>query len=550
VTQAPATRETKPRERPAAGPRARGAYLVQRPSLDPSPHTFWLSVGACAAAVAAFLLARLTAWPPHEDETLALFVGRESLPDLLETVQAERGGAPLHFLFAWVVAHLGGGLDALRFFSALFAVASVPAIAALCARLAGRAAALVATAIAAASWMLLFHGIYGRMYSLFLLASTLSYLAFLDAVERGGRRRWALWATAILAAVATHPYGALVLASQALYVLARARTRGALAALAAVAVLGTPFWYSDLILAGRFDVGVGGGGEKLVGPLAVLEYLGRVAGDFTAGFTLGLVAVLALGAVGAWRLWLDNRPGAMLAALVVLVPTAALVLAELGDSTSPESRHLVFALPFFACVAGLGLLEGARGRLPVLGAALLALLAAEVAWGWHKTPPLYEGEPAARVEAREAASDWLAADARPDDVLFGYEPLYLGAWERARSDFSQTVVPRADAKLALESLRSAPALGRGIWVFDASDTNNFVQRMTIPLRFPMPRERYEARVFGPFLVIRGRERVVTPRVFLEQARAVQLVGKSLYIGDADVNLVTVDRALARLGRER
>jgi hypothetical protein len=29
---------------------------------------------------------------------------------------------------------------------------------------------------------------------------------------------------------------------------------------------------------------------------------------------------------------------------------------------------------------------------------------------------------------------------------------------------------------------------------------------------------------------------------------VQLVGKSLYIGDADVNLVTVDRALARLER--
>ena len=549
MTEASPTGTTRRRERPAGRPPARGAYVVPRPPLEPSPRVFWIGVAGCTAAVAAFLLARLTAWPPHEDETLALFVGRESLLDLLETVQGERGGAPLHFLVAWIVAHLGGGLVGLRLFSALFAVASVPVCALLVARLAGRAAALVATAIVSASWMLLFHGVYGRMYSLFLLTSTLSYLAFLVAVERGGRWRWALWAAAILAAVATHPYGALVLASQALYLLARAHTREALLALLAVAVLGTPFWYSDLILAGRFDVGVGGGGEKLVGPLALLDYLGRVAGDFTAGFTLALVAVLAAAVVGARALWLGNRSAAVLTAFVVVVPVVSLLVAELGDSTSPESRHLVFALPFFACLVALGLLEGARSRLVLVAAALAALLAAEVAWGWDKTPPLYEGEAAERVQARKDASAWLAEDARPDDVLFGYEPLYLGAWERARTGFSRTVVPRADAKLALDSLRSAPGLGRGIWIFDASDTNNFDRRMSIPVRYPRPKARFDARAFGPFLVIRSRERTDTPRGFLEQARAVQLVGKSLYIGDADVNLVTVDRALTRLDRE-
>jgi hypothetical protein len=110
------------------------------------------------------------------------------------------------------------------------------------------------------------------------------------------------------------------------------------------------------------------------------------------------------------------------------------------------------------------------------------------------------------------------------------------------------VVPRADAKLALESLRSAPALGRGVWVFDASDTNNFTQSMEIPLRYPTRKSRFEARVFGPFLVIRSREPTGSEKVFLEQARAVELVGKVLFIGDADINLVTVDRARARLSR--
>jgi hypothetical protein len=534
LTQTPTTRpRTQPRARPVAPPAAPPGRTIGV-GVEPGLRTFRLGVAACTAGVAAFLLARLTAWPPHEDETLALFVGRDSLPGMLDTVLGQRGGAPLHFLFAWGVAHLGGGLTALRLVSAAFAVASVPVIAVLCAKIAGRATALAATALVSASWMLLFHGVYGRMYSLFLLTSTLSYLALLIAVERGDTRRWALWVLAILATVATHPYGALVLATQVVFVLARARTRESFAALVAVVVAGIPFWYTDLVLAGRFDVGVGTGGTKLVGPLAVAEYLVDVGGDFTAGYLALLLAVLALAGVGLHRIWLRNR-------------RAALLLAQFGDSTSPESRHLIFVLPFFAMLVGAGLLSLARNRVAVVAVALVALAAAEVAWGWQKTPPLYEGEPAARVEAREDASAWLAADARSDDVLFGYEAIYLGAWERT-DRFSRTVVPRADAKLAVEALRSAPSLGRGVWVFDASDTNNEVQRLRVPLRYPRPAGEFEARTFGPFLVIRSREATRSSRRFLEQSRRVEQVGRSLYMGDADVNLLTVDRALARLAR--
>jgi hypothetical protein len=513
------------------------------PAAELGLRTFWLGVTGCTTAVAVFLLARLTAWPPHEDETLALFVGRKSLGDLFKTVQTERGGAPLHFLFAWIVAHLGGGLVGLRLFSVLFAVASVPVIALLGSRLAGRTAALAATALVSASWMLLFHGIYGRMYSLFLLTSALSYLAFLAAIAKGGRKHWALWAVAILATVATHPYGALVLATQAVYVLARARTRAAFVAVATVALLGSPFWYSDHVLAGRFDVGVGAGGQKLDGPGAVLEYLYRVAGDFTAGFTPVVIAVLVVAIVGARALWRRNRDAALLTACVVLVPTAAFVLARFGQSTSPESRHLIFVLPFFALLVALGLIDLTRSRTPLLIAALVLLMSAEVAWGWDKTAPLYQGEPEARVDARDAASAWLARTTRPDDVLFGYEPLYLGAWERHRTGFSDTVIPRADAKLALRSLRDAGTLGRGVWVFDASDTNNFTQKLTIPLRYPNPKSDFAARVFGPFLVIRSKKPTRTPMEFLTETRQAQILGRSLGAGDADVNLLTADQAL-------
>src|SRR5438128_595304 len=130
----PPVTEVALRTRPPA--RASTRELATRP--------FAVAVGALAAAVAVVLAVFIHEWPPHEDETLALFVGRSSLPHMLNIVIAQRGGAPLHFFLAWTVVHLGGGLTALRAVSVLFAVASVPAIAVLGSELADRTIGLVA----------------------------------------------------------------------------------------------------------------------------------------------------------------------------------------------------------------------------------------------------------------------------------------------------------------------------------------------------------------------------------------------------------------------
>jgi hypothetical protein len=533
------------------GPSSISAAYDTPGTRDLSPGVFWAGVVACAVGVAAFLISRLNAWPPHEDETLALFVGRNSLWDVLGVVHGERGGAPVHFLAAWTVVKLDGGLTVLRLVSALAAVASVPLVAALLARLAGRATALAAVVLVSGSWMLLFHGVYARMYSLFLLASAASYLALLVVLQRGGLWRWIVWITLAVLTVAVHPYGALVLASQAVYVLViRARVREALAAFAVVALAGVPFWYSDLVLASRFEVGLGRGGAKLASPVDVADYLLRTAGDFSAGYLFPLLVVLAFAALGFRRLWLENRHAAWLAALVFSIPAIALAAARLGNAASPESRHLIFALPFFALVVAVGLLDlgewrpDLRHTLPA--AALAAVVATQVAWAWDKTPALFEGEPESRVAARKQASAWLAETARPNDVFFGYDPLHLGAWEQ-NERVSRIVVPRADPELALEALLDEKQpLGRGVWVFDASDTNNFAPRLTIPLRVPRPASAFEARVYGPFLVIRSREPTETPRTYLKLSAKAMGIGKTLLIGDADINAVTVSRATERL----
>jgi 4-amino-4-deoxy-L-arabinose transferase-like glycosyltransferase len=502
------------------------------------------------ATVAGVLLWLSGQWPPHEDETLALFVGRGSLGDVLHTVVAERGGAPLHFLLAWAVVHTGGGLTVLRLVSALLAVASVPLMVELGTRLADRLTGVVAATFAAASWVFLFHGVYARMYSLFLFTSLLSFLALLRALEDARPRRFAWWGATLVLVLASHPYGVLVVASHVLYVLLRrAHLRAVAVTLAAVALVGLPFWGADVVLRNRFDVGIGGGGRRLGSPGAVLRYFWNVSGDFSSGAQVLTPCCVALAVAGTVLLVRKRPSAALLFACVLAVPAAAFLLATLRSTTSPEARHVIYALPFYAVVLALPLTTLARrsARLALVGTLVaLVLVGAEVRWAHTKTPELFDGDPAAESRARDAAATWLASTARSDDVLLAYEPVFLRAWEEDRS-FSDNVLPRADPGLFADALKDiALPLGRGVWVFDASDTTNVEQRAHIPFLLPRPALAFEGRVYGPYLVIRSRARLVTRERYVRVAERVLRVGRTLQINDADVNLHTVLLAKSRL----
>jgi hypothetical protein len=528
-------------------PRRRVAPALEdrRERLELGRGAFTLAVAAATAGALGVMLAFLTTWPPHEDEALALFVGRHSLGDTLDTVLRDRGGAPLHFVLAWAVVHLGGRHTELRLVSALFAVASVPLIALLGARLAGRAAGAVAAFLSAATWLFLFHGIYGRMYSLFLFTSTLTYLALLWTLDTGGRRRFALWGAACVVVLATHPYGLLVVGSQVLFVLLRRRhVRETLVTLGAVVVVAIPFWLADLVLRERFDVGFGGGGAHLGSFKGVLEYLRAVARDMSAGPVVWrLTPALLLAVAGFVLLVRRSKQSALMLTCAVLVPSVALALARLRGPVSPETRHFIFLLPFFTVLLALPIVELARfrpGRTLAPAVALLALLlAGDAAWAVGKVPRFFNGEAwSGRPAGRQAAADWLARTHREGDVYFGYEPVFLRAWEE-NAEVGRIAVPRADPQLAAAALKRAPQpLGRGVWVFDAGDTTNTAQRRRIAVILPKPEWQYEARAFGPYLVIRSRWPVGTPKRFLRATQRVMDVGIGLDIGDADWNLHT------------
>ena len=546
----------------AGGPGAPGtrdpgvpASSGRRRALSWAGDGFWLGVGAVAAALGAFLLLRLHALPPNEDEVLAFFISHGSLGDVLETVLGERGGAPLHYLLAYLVGKIDPGLTSLRLISVAFAVASVPVAAAVLARLTDRRTALLASVVAAGSWTMLYHGIYARMYSLFLFTSALSVLLLLRALERNTRGRWAAWAAATLALLATQPYGVLVLAAQVAYVAAlRIRRplplRSPLIALAAVVVLAGPLWRTYFVLASRFEVGLGSGsGSELGSPVDVVDYLWDVLGDFTAGWFWVAIPVAIVCTVGFVLLARARPESAILTAAIAAVPVLALIAARSGAGASLETRHLIFVLPFTAMlfVVGLRWLAAGAGRAgpPIVAVVLVGLVVAEVAWGLDRTRWLYTGEPESRTEARENAAEWLAATGRPDDVLLGFEPTYLDAWDEG-APFGDIFIPRADPKLELEALEDAgEPLGRGVWVLDASDELDQDRvRLNIPLRSPGP--EFEARAFGPFLVVRTLEPVGDPESFLEATLRVQQLSADLAIGDAGRNYITAEEALKRL----
>ena len=204
-----------------------------------------------------------------------------------------------------------------------------------------------------------------------------------------------------------------------------------------------------------------------------------------------------------------RREARMLVALRDRRPRGGVPRRTLGGSTSPESRHLIFVAPVLrdprrrrdrSVRPG-----GCRRPRSSLTAVLVIL---EVSWAWHRTPQLFEWEPNKRQATRAAGGGLPGGDEparRPPVRLRAALPRRLGAQPRRSRD---VVLPRADAVLALRTLERQPKpLGRGVWILDASERNNLKPRLEIENRDPGPPGLFETRVFGPFLVLRTREPV-------------------------------------------
>ena len=379
----------------------------------------------------------------YEDEAVAGLIGMRPLPELLETVMVDRGGAPLHFLLAHAVFWVDASADALRWLSVVCALAAVPVCFDLARRLGGNSAGLVAAAVTASSTALGIYGSFGRMYALFVLVAALSADLFVRAVQLRTRRAVIAAAVAAWLLPAVHPYGLIpALAALALAVVMwRNRSiRGALP-VALIALAGMPFVVADLRLANRAQVG-SGGSAALAAPGDAWSELSAALSSFAGGSGLPLVALALLAVLGLVVLVRSEPAAAALAATVFVPPLLFLVL-RAGSAPDLSPRHLFYGLPLWAAAIGVGAVR-LQAELPrrarpalILAIAALAIVAPASALSDPRELGLLPNQSPPELRAEQG------------DVLFPYSVPFLAELDGVRAG---TVLPQGPGDLILAAV--------------------------------------------------------------------------------------------------
>ena len=392
--------------------------------------------------------------PIFEDEALAGLIASQPFMDMLRTVVVDRGGAPLHFALAHLALLIEPSPSALRWVSVVAALLVPVVCLDLGNRLYGRTAGVAAAVLAASSQMLGIYGSFGRMYAVFALAAAVSTDLFVRATQLRTARAAFMAAVAAWVLLAVHPFGAALVAAEAVVAvfLWRGRNLRAAVPVALVGLAMLPFVYADLRLADRFSASLSGQ-QELVAPERASAVLVRALGGFAGGrepVFLLFVALAVLGAIAVYR-----RDRAFLAVTALgLLSVPALLVATRGDQNFSDhfaSRELIFALPLWIGLVAAGFARGVRGLSPSLqGLSLIGLTA--VALIAPQVVPDPRTAPSGSREALAAPTAWVLATTPPDAVVFPASPVFLAALPATRH---ASVLPREQPSLVQRAVERA-----------------------------------------------------------------------------------------------
>jgi Dolichyl-phosphate-mannose-protein mannosyltransferase len=497
---------------PAASPRSRARLLPPLLALG--------GIGAGAGILLARLVNDVHGKPLFEDEAVSGLISARPLPEVVETVMWERGGGPLHFVLSHATLAVEASPYALRWLSVAFALAALPLCWDIGRRLGGPVAGAVAALVAATSSFVLVYGTFARMYTLYVFAAALAIDLFLVAKERRSGR----WAFAAAAAAwllpAIHPYGAFLVAAEAVVALWLWRGRPLRPALPAlgVALAMVPFAVADLRLADRFGVGVDGEGA-IAAPADAWGQLGR-AFAATAGGE-GVAAGIAVAFVAAGLLLVARRdpPFAALCLVAFLLPPLLLVLVRSGTEPGLSPRHIVYVVPLAAALIGVAVAAAVRTRGPLaaVGAVALAgVLLAAAPFGGIRDPRDWQndvlggGLPETALGAEQnvaAPAAWLNETVGAGDVLYPYSAVY---WAGLPATGEANVLPYSQRELILRAAeRIEPPVERVLVSVPVGDSGLDRARLEEELG-----ESFVARRFGGWLLVEGTGPYPDERVVL------------------------------------
>jgi 4-amino-4-deoxy-L-arabinose transferase-like glycosyltransferase len=307
----------------------------------------------------------------YDESYTVLLVGRGP-GEMLRLIPQLESTPPLYYCVAWIWAHIfGTGPAGLKSLSALCGTLTIPiAYAAALKLLPSRRAALIVAALTAFNPLLVWYSQEARAYSMLVMFSACTLLAFAYVRERPRRAAVAYWAGACVLALLTHYYALILIAPEAAWLLYEHRhSRAVKAGIAVIAAVGLALlplairqsrnnsnhWieHSSYVYRLRQVPAL-----FLIGPETHL----RVLLKFLAFAMIALSVALLI-----WCSRRKERQGALLPGAIALV--GFLIAAVPGHSTLLGRNLLPILLPAAIFVAaGLG---AARARLVGIGATVV-----------------------------------------------------------------------------------------------------------------------------------------------------------------------------------
>jgi mannosyltransferase len=375
----------------------------------------------------------------------------------------------IYFLLMRGWIHLGSSEAWVRSLSAIFGIAAIPLMYAVARKFMGVTWSLGAAGLLASNPTHVYYSQEARSYSLAIFLVLLSTYFFVQAVEDGRPRDWALWTVFSAAAFYSHDFAALVLVAQAASLFFKAppvpwrRTIlcGSIIFLAAIPALTYLFRASpenlhfvwmprpSLKEIWHLTMFFGSGGVKVALSLML----------WGAGFAVVVRARQDGSVESAWR-------GTLLL-LWVALPIVILALVSLRQPMFLQ-RYVIFSLPATVLIAALGASILSKWRIGLLLVIVLCVANA---------PSIVKKYNKPREDWRGATATVLSSAAPGDAVVFFpfYTRImmdYYASQQGASAPAVHVFAPAfygggEDVRNLLQALNSNPHAFRHVWILMA-----------------------------------------------------------------------------------
>ena len=381
---------------------------------------------ALVATLAAFLLRihHLDYQSFWRDEMDAVFFATRTLPELGQMYLRVGENGPLYFtlLHFWLLL-VGHSDFAVRYSSLLVGVAAVPLLYVLGARLFGHVVGALAAVLLAADPYHVWYSQEAKMYALVALVAILSVLLLDRALRSSSWAWWVAWLILLGAGFYLHFFMALLIVTEALFVLIAwrlgwqsARRGSTLLFVLALSYLPLAVWQVPALLHGLPT------SYQFVLPNMLVTIL-------LAKFSVGLLQPTPVAIVLFAFLFLSgvilSVPGTVRIAKALVIgwtvlPLVLFFLVSLRISLFLD-RYLIIILPAYILLLGRGLFAVARRSVLATGAAVLGIV---LLWA-----PAVWNQPLLKQDFKRSVA-YLEQHRAPRDVL-----LFIPSWERTYFDY-------------------------------------------------------------------------------------------------------------------